>query len=170
MEMFIPGFAALLIVSLIVFLVLPRMGAPLLAVLALVMLYFGVKNHMTQFGSEYRFSTWQELLKDYAAFFLVGFLILAVLGYIAFLFGMGGGASLPASNVPAITGVLNATKSSGNTGILGAATNGINNAMSSITGTAPNRSNTLANLGKMVATPMNSLGLGNGRNNKGILG
>lgn len=166
MEMFIPGFAALLIVALIVFLVLPRMGAPLLAVLALVMLYFGIKNHMSQFGSEYRFSTWQELLKDYAAFFLVGFLILAVLGYIAFLFGMGGGSSLPASNLPAVTNVLNATKSS-NTGILGAATNGINNALTTVTG---NRSNTLANLGKVVQTPLNALGLNTGRNNRGLLG
>lgn len=50
MEFFLPGIAALLIAGLIVFLVLPRLGAPVLAALSLALLAYGIYNHMQLFS------------------------------------------------------------------------------------------------------------------------
>ena len=110
MEIFIPGVAILLLIAVIIFLVLPRFGAPMLAVISLLLLGYGLYNHMSMFYSEYQYSTWQFKLQNYAPFLIVGAVILFLLGYMGFLFGSGAGNTLPASNLPAITNVLNVTK------------------------------------------------------------
>lgn len=147
MEFFIPGLAALLLIAIIVFLVLPRIGAPILAVLSLVLLAYGLNNHMSMFYSEYRYSTWQDKFKAYGPFIIIGFLLLSILGYMGFLFSTG--TSLPASNMPAIQGVLNATKTN--------SPNGIANNILNTVGLGNNRSSNrnLTNLGGILATPTN---------------
>ncbi len=89
MELFLPSIAALLVTALLVFLVLPRLGAPILSVLALVLLAYGVYTHYYMFYSEYRYSTWQERLKFYAPFVMIAGLILAIVFYLGFLFSTG---------------------------------------------------------------------------------
>lgn len=108
MEFFLPSLAALLIAALIVFLIIPRLGAPVLAVLSIGLLAYGVYNHIQLFSSEYRYSTWQDRLKFYAPFVMVAGLIVAVLFYLSYIFGTQGAAALPASNIPSNT-VVNAT-------------------------------------------------------------
>ncbi len=169
MELFIPGIATLLIVALIVFLVLPRLGAPVLAALSIVLLVYGVYNHIQLFSSEYRYSTWQDQFKFYAPFVLVGGLILAVLMYIGFLFGTEGPSALPASSVPianateVVNSANNAAKSAVNT-----VANTVSNAVNTVTnaigltnnkGNNTNKAGMLSNLGRILNTP-------NTRNNR----
>jgi hypothetical protein len=156
MEFFLPGLAALLIAALLVFLVLPRLGAPVLAVLSIVLLIYGIMSHVSIFYSEYRYSTWQEQLKFYAPFLMIGGVILMSLMYMGFLFGTQGSSALPASNLPAGT----------NTAVNSVA-NAANNAATSV-------ANTVANVGNTIANTV-GLGTNNTKNNKskngeGLLG
>ena len=145
MEFFIPGLAILLLIAIVVFLVLPRIGAPILAVLSLALLAYGLNSHISMFYSEYRYSTWQEKLKAYGPFLIIGFLLLSVLGYMGFLFSIGSGGVLPASNMPAITGVLNATRANSPGGIGSSVINSV--------GLGANKNRGLANLGGILTTP-----------------
>lgn len=101
MELFIPSIATLLIMGLIVFLIIPRIGAPLLAVLSLLLLGYAVYNHIQLFYPEYRYSTWQDQLKQYASFIIIGVLIIFILLYLGFIFTTQGASALPAAAVPA---------------------------------------------------------------------
>lgn len=162
MELFLPGFATLLIAALIVFLVLPRLGAPILAALSVALLAYGVYNHAQLFGYEYRYSTWQDALKGYASFILIGVMILAILFYIAFLFMTKGASALPVNNFPANaavnTAVTNVVNTAGNMvgNVTGAVTNTVNTLTNTILGNGNsrnNRSNVLSNLTNILATP-----------------
>jgi len=147
MEFFLPGLAALLIAALLVFLVLPRLGAPVLAVLSLVLLAYGVWSHMTLFSAEYRYSTWQERLSGYASFVVIGALIVGALGYLMYIFGTQGSSALPASNLtPTQTAAVNST---------------VNSVASSL-GISNNKKNSgsvLENLGGILNTPSNKKNL-----------
>lgn len=168
MEIFIPGLTALLFIALIVFLILPRFGAPVLAALSLVLLVYAVNNHMELFNSEYRYSTWQEALKPYAPFVIVFVIFLLILGYILYLFGIGAGTSLPVSNLSAITNVINATNSSANkNNILTNTTtnivNGVSDAVNTVKDTVMNGATnmkknlgSLGNIGNILKTPSRS--------------
>lgn len=169
MELFLPGFATLLIAALIVFLVLPRFGAPILAALSVALLAYGVYNHAQLFGYEYRYSTWQDALKGYASFILVGVLIIAILFYVAFLFMTKGPSALPANNIGAAnTTMTDVVTNVGN--IVGNVTNTVENVITNVSNTITgngsnrsNRSNVLGNLTNILATPV---GLGNNRRNR----
>jgi hypothetical protein len=159
MELFLPSIAVLLVASLIVFLVLPRIGAPVLAVLSLVLLLFGVYNHYSLFYSEYRFSTWQDRLKFYGPFIIIGALILAILSYMGFLFGTGATNILPASNLPVNTTATNVVNDTANA-VANTAIDTVNalaNAVGLNTNLKPVPTNKgiLTNLGNILATPIN---------------
>ena len=169
MELFLPGIAALLISALIVFLVLPRLGAPVLVGLSLALLVFCLYNHYTLFGSEYRLSTWQEQLKWYAPVVMYGGLTLAVVMYLGYLFNSKGASILPASNISGEpTNVVEAVNNSAL-----AATNAVNaasNAMGlgNVLGKANNKpanananNSVLGNLGGILNSPKRN-------NNRGL--
>lgn len=164
MEFFLPGLAALLIAALIGFIVIPRLGAPVLAVLSIVLLVYGVYNHIQLFSSEYTYSTWQDRLQFYSPFVMIGGLILAILFYMTYLVGSQGTSALPATNIP----VNNAQV----VDAVNAVTETINNAANTVTNTMNNMANAiglggnnnrrpntnqgiLANLGAALATPFN---------------
>jgi hypothetical protein len=181
MELFLPSIAALLIAALIVFLVLPRLGAPILAILSIVLLAYAVNNHIQLFSSEYRYSTWQERLKGYGPFVLIGVLILLSIGFISYLFMGSGASALPASNVPVNNAAVNAINSAANqavnvaaqaaegvtnavagvanavVGVANAAANGVAKAandVAEVVGIPPgNGKNTLTNLANILKTP-----------------
>jgi hypothetical protein len=131
MELFLPSIAALLIAGIIVFLVLPRLGAPILAVLSLVLLAYAINNHMQLFSSEYRYSTWQEQFTKYGPFILIGVLILVSLGFISYLFMGSGASALPATNLPANNIAVQAVNEAANqvTNVAAQATEGVQNAV-----------------------------------------
>ena len=151
MELFLPSMAVLLVAALIVFLVLPRIGAPILAILSLVLLVFGVYNHYYLFYSEYRYSTWQEQLKFYAPFIIIGALILSILSYMGFLFSTRGPNALPASNLAPNTTAASVVNDTAN-----ALTNTVNTVANAVgLGTPKNNKGILTNLGNILATPVN---------------
>ena len=154
MEIFIPGLTALLLLALFLFLILPRVGAPVLVILSLVLLAYGVNNHMDLFYSEYRYMSWPEAIKPYASFAIVGVILLLILGYILYLFGVGSGNSLPASVFPSLNGVMNATSSQNNsTGVVGS----VMNSLSKVANGVGNQvATTTTNLGNMLRTPNNA--------------
>ena len=131
MELFLPSIAALLIAGLIIFLVLPRLGAPILAVLSIVLLVYAVNNHIQLFSSEYRYSTWQEQFKQYGPFILIGVLILVSLGFISYLFMGSGPSALPATNLPANNAAVQAVNEAANqvTNVAAQAAEGVTNAV-----------------------------------------
>lgn len=164
MEFFLPGLAALLIAALIVFLVLPRLGAPILAVLSILLLAYGVYNHIQLFSSEYAYSTWQDRLKFYAPFVMIGGLILAILFYMTYLVGSQGTSALPATNIPVnnaqVVEAVNTVTENVNKAV-----NAVNNTVNSVAnaigfgGNANRGANknqgVLANLGAALTTPFN---------------
>jgi hypothetical protein len=156
MELFLPSIAALLIVGLIVFLILPRLGAPVLATLSILLLIYGIYNHIQLFSSEYRYSTWQDRLKFYGPFIMIGVMILLLLMYLGYLFGTKGVNALPANAVPINTAadVVNATNEAANT-VLNATTEAVGN----VVNTATEAVNTAIN------TVKNVFGMNNGNNN-----
>jgi hypothetical protein len=171
MELFIPSIAALLIMALIVFLILPRIGAPMLAVLSLVLLSYAVYNHIQLFYPEYRYSTWQDQLKQYASFIIVGILILLTLLYLGFIFTTQGASALPAAVVPP----ANAAE------VVNAANTTVNKAIGNITETVGNVTGAAGNIvgkvgdaiGNVANRAANIVGLGNnkvkGNNKQGLL-
>jgi len=163
MELFIPGLATLLIMGLIVFLIVPRLGAPILAVLSILILIYAVHNHIKLFSSEYKYSTWQDRLKEYSSFIIVGVLILGILLYLGFLFATKGSDALPATSVEAPTNVtelaeatneavVNATKT-----VVNSVTNAVNAVKNAVglntTSNNQNKQGVLANLGNILKTP-----------------
>jgi hypothetical protein len=164
MEFFLPGLAALLIAALIVFIVLPRLGAPILAVLSIVLLVYGVYNHVQLFSSEYKYSTWQDRLKFYAPFVMIGGLILAIIFYMTYLVGSQGVSALPATNVPVnnaqVVEAVNTVTENMNKAA-NAVTNTVNSLANAIGlgGNANRGANknqgVLANLGAALTTPFN---------------
>jgi hypothetical protein len=163
MELFIPGLATLLIMGLITFLIVPRLGAPILAVLSILILIYAVYNHIQLFSYEYKYSTWQDRLKEYASFIIVGVLILGILLYLGFLFATKGPEALPAANVEAPTNVaevaeaaneavINVTKTIANT--VTNTVNAVKNAVGlNATQNNANKQGLLANLGNILKTP-----------------
>jgi hypothetical protein len=169
MEFFLPGLAALLIAALIVFLVLPRLGAPILAVLSILLLVYGVYNHIQLFSSEYAYSTWQDRLKFYSPFVMIGGLILAILFYMTYIVGSQGTSALPATNVPVnnaqVVEAVNTVTENVNAAANKVA-NVVNNTVNSVAnaiglggnnnrGVANKNQGVLANLGAALATPFN---------------
>jgi hypothetical protein len=80
--MFLLFFAAL--TSLLTYLFIPRLPVVALASGAAVVLTAVVWWHWTQFSEEYRLSTWQEGLRNYASYALVLLVILLSYGFYAF--------------------------------------------------------------------------------------
>lgn len=160
MEFFLSSMAFLLVIALIVFLVVPRLGATVLVGLSVVLLVGCLYSHYYLFSSEYRFSTWQERLKWMAP----GVMYTALgIGVIMFLGSLASGKSvmdslpLPVTNLspaPAnsVVGTINNTAKVAN--------DTVNNVVNSVSNSLGfnnkknNRpSNALMNLGGILNTP-----------------
>lgn len=89
MEFFIPGLAALLITIALIFLILPRLGAPMIALISIALLMFAVYQHYQLFQPEYRYATWMDTLKVYGPYIIVFFIIISSLLYLGLNFGGG---------------------------------------------------------------------------------
>jgi len=160
MEFFLSSMAFLLVIALIVFLVVPRLGATVLVGLSVVLLVGCLYSHYSLFASEYRFSTWQERLKWMAP--AVMYTALGI-GVIMFLGSLASGKSvmesvpLPVTNLspaPAnsVVGAINNTAKVANDAV-NQVVNTVNNSLG-LNNKQNNRpSNTLMNLGGILNTP-----------------
>jgi len=150
MEVFLLSVTVLLIVALIVFLILPRLGAQALVGLSLALLVFCIYNHYKLFSSEYRYSTWQEQLKWYAPVVMYAIVTISIFLYLGYLFSSEGPSMLPTTNLSP-SAVSSVSTTANNT------LNSIKNTL----GMNNKKNNTLMNLGGILNNPR--------RNNQSIL-
>ena len=86
MELFLPGLLVLVIAALFAFLVVPRTGPMILAVVSLLALIGAGIHHYSLFSSEYALSTWQYGLASYAPWVVLGLALLFIIGAVSFIF------------------------------------------------------------------------------------
>jgi hypothetical protein len=164
MEFFLSSMAFLLVVALIVFLIVPRLGATVLVGLSIILLLGCLYSHYSLFSSEYRYSTWQERLKWIAPGVMYTGLGIGVLIFIVTALSSPSVVSiLPITNLP--SGPTNSlTQAINNTAKVANQT--VNQVVSTVNQTANivgntlglnaknNRpSNALSNLGGLLNTP-----------------
>jgi len=75
--------------ALLTYMFVPKMSVIALATAAAVALAIGVWWHWTQFSIDYRLSTWQETLRNYASYVIV--LVVILLSYGFYVFSWNGG-------------------------------------------------------------------------------
>lgn len=127
MELFIPSILALVIAAVIVMFVLPRLSSVVLGSLALVFVIIAAYQHYNFFYTEYRQSTWQMPLLQYAPYLLLGglvlFLIFFSINFIgtsttaqaaAPLMAMNAAVERVANQVPTVAGVTSAVTNAAN--------------------------------------------------------
>jgi hypothetical protein len=127
MELFIPSILALIIAAAIVMFVLPRLSSVILGSLALVFVIVAAYQHYNFFYTEYRQSTWQLPLVEYAPYLLLGglvlFLIFFSINFIgtsttaqaaAPLVAMNAAVERVANQAPTVAGVTNAVTNAAN--------------------------------------------------------
>lgn len=73
--------------ALLTYIIIPRVPVVALVSVASVGLAAGVWWHWTQFGVEYRMSTWQEQLRNYASYAMLLVVILLSYGFYVFTAG-----------------------------------------------------------------------------------
>lgn len=78
------------ITALISYLVIPYIPVVMLMTAAVVVLAGVIWWHWTQFGVDYRTSTWQEQLRNYASYVML--LVVILLSYAFYAFTWGGGS------------------------------------------------------------------------------
>lgn len=88
--------------ALLTYMFVPKLPIIALSTAAAVALAIGVWWHWTQFSIDYRLSTWQEALRNYASYVMV--LVVILLSYAFYVFSWNGGtlqglASQAASSV-----------------------------------------------------------------------
>lgn len=125
MELFLPSVLILLLAAAVIFFVLPRFGAPVLALISVGLLVYGIYNHMNAFGTEYRFSTWQLGLVSYAPYLMVGGLLVVIAFYLLSM-SPWGKAGTTAPNMPEIPTIAEMPKADTATNVV---TSGVNNAL-----------------------------------------
>jgi hypothetical protein len=89
MEIFLPSLIILVLLAFFIFLVLPRTGPMVLAVVCLIALIAAGMNHYTMFYSEYALSTWQYSLAAYTPWVILGFAFIFVISAAMFMFSGG---------------------------------------------------------------------------------
>lgn len=153
MELFIPSVLLLLLAAAVIFFVLPRFGAPVLAIISVALLVYGLYEHMNAFQTEYRLSTWQTGLMAYAPYVMVGGLLVVIAFYLLSISPLGR-PSTTAPSMPDMPSVAEMPKAETATN---AVTAGVNNA--------------LKGASNVVGNAAAALGLGNAvknGNNKGV--
>lgn len=136
MELFIPSVLVLLVAAAVIFFVLPRFGAPVLALISVALLVYGIYQHMNAFGSEYRLSTWQLGLVNYAPYIMIGGLLVVIAFYLITLSPLGrvnSGTTAPSMpEIPTVAEMPNANTATN------AITAGVNNTLKAAANVAGN--------------------------------
>lgn len=157
MEFFIPGLAALLVTIALIFLILPRLGAPLIALISIALLMFAVYQHYQLFQPEYRYATWMDTMKVYGPYIIVFFIIISGLLYLGLNVGGGKSNGNSMSPINSLTSTVTPMPSAES------ATNPLTSAVNNTLRTASNLLNMGNNgrknnglLSNLIATPRNN--------------
>lgn len=143
MELFIPGLFVFFLAIAISFAVVPRFTPLIAAILSIVFLVLGVRQHYLMFASEYRLSTWQDSFKIYAPAVMIGAIILFIIYAILALFTTG---SVPVPAMPAITAPAPNTVTDNVLGSLNSVANSISNVNENVTENVNSALDSIANL------------------------
>ena len=146
MELFIPGLFVFFLAIAISFAIVPRFTPLIAAILSIVFLVLGVRQHYLMFASEYRLSTWQDSFKIYAPAIMIGAMILFIIYTILALFTTG---SVPGPSVPTVTAAAPNTLTDNVVGKLNTVANSLSTANENL---AENVNNTLGSLANLVAS------------------
>ena len=125
------------IVALLTYLIVPYVPAVALGAAAAIALAIGIWWHWTQFSIDYRTSTWQEQLRNYASYVIL--LVVILLSYAFYVFGWSGISGYVAQ---ARTSVVAATRR---------ATTQISSGLS-------RASSAVSAIGEAAVTPMSNIG------------
>jgi len=157
MEFFIPGLAALLVTIALIFLVLPRLGAPLIALISIALLMFAIYQHYQLFQPEYRYATWMDTLKVYGPYVIIFFIIVSSLLYLGL--NVGGGKTNSNSMSP-INSLINTVtpmpSAESATNPLTSAVNNTLRAANNILSMGNNGRKNNSILSNLIATPRNN--------------
>ena len=145
MELVIPSVLALLLAAAVVFFVLPRFGPSVLALVALGLLAFGIYQHRSLFGNEYRLGAYQFDVLSYAPYIMVGGVLAVIAVYLLSMVG-GGAKNTTAPVMPEVPTVAEMPPANTATN---AVTAGVNNALKAAA----------AAVGTTNAKPANNKGL-----------
>lgn len=127
MELFIPSVLVLLLAAAVVFFVLPRFGAPVLALISVALLVFGIYHHINAFGTEYKLSTWHLGLVSYAPYIMIGGLLVVIGFYLLSISPLGkANAGTTAPSMPEIPTIAEMPPANTATNVM---TSGVNNAL-----------------------------------------
>lgn len=136
MELFIPSVLILLLAAAVVFFVLPRFGAPVLAIISVALLAFGIYQHVNAFGSEYKLASLQFGLMNYAPYIMVGGLLLVIAFYLVSISPFGRpNAGTTAPSMPEMPSIAEMPPANTATNTV---TAGVNNALKGIANVAGN--------------------------------
>jgi len=169
MEFFIPGLFIFLIAVLVSFFLVPKATPMTAAILAIAFLTYGVYDHYELFASEYKLSTWQEGLKIYAPFIMVGVIIMySIYGMVAFFTG----GAVPVPSMPDIPSIPTMDNVPSLNQLSNQMTNTLNNVADSIGNTTSNIFSNKGNNGSSFKNSItnfannigNSLGFNNNQN------
>jgi hypothetical protein len=95
MQFFLPSLLIFLVAMLVTAFLAPRITPWIAAILALAFLIYGIHDHQRMFAYEYKQSTWQQGLKIYAPFLVIGGILLFCM-YAMVAFFTGGTVPVPA--------------------------------------------------------------------------
>ena len=143
MELFIPGLFVFFLAIAISFTIVPRFTPLIAAILSIVFLVLGVRQHYLMFASEYRLSTWQDSLKIYAPAVMIGAMILFIIYTILALFTTG---SVPVPSLPAVPAPAPNTLTDNVMGSLNTVANSLSTANKNLTENVNNKLGSLASL------------------------
>jgi hypothetical protein len=166
MEFFIPGMLLFLLFLGLAFYFIPKATPMIAAILSIVFLIYGVRDHAQRFSSEYRLSTWQDGLKIYAPAIMLLVIIVFVIYSILAFFTSGSVPvpSLPNVEVPTMNDITTNITNTINT-----AANNINKGLNLNNLNKRNNNNTL--LGSIVGNNnTNKVNNTNKRNNNNLNG
>jgi hypothetical protein len=124
------------IVALMTYMIVPYIPAVALGAAAAIALAIGVWWHWTQFSIDYRTSTWQEQLRNYASYVIL--VVVILLSYAFYVFGWGG-----------VSGYINQAR--------GAVVSASRRATSQISSGLSRTASAVSAIGEAAIAPMNSV-------------
>jgi predicted PurR-regulated permease PerM len=143
MEFFLPGLLLFLIAILCTYVLAPHVTPIVAAMLSMALLVYGVYDHYHLFASEYRLSTWQETLKIYSPFLMVGAIILYLIFGIMSIFSGAAVPSLPPITNVSIPNVSSTVNRAANQ--LSSSFSNVGNSLSSMANSALNQASSVGN-------------------------
>jgi len=97
MELFLPSILVALIAIIFIIVVIPKFSPLIIAIIAGILLYVGMTQHLQMFWNEYEQSTWQKSLTLFAPGIMIAAIILFVIYGILSFFS---GGSVPVPSLP----------------------------------------------------------------------